>query len=140
MAAMAPRPPAVRKQHLDALCDELTAVIEVAAACGNEVAQTWTGFGQAVCLQREQPVLAAIPADVLAKLTYRSVRDPHYWLGEIHCRAHPGWFVALPYNTPDAREPTGLPRDMTEHLAVHAGHARLQAPPAALEGNPDSER
>jgi hypothetical protein len=106
---MAPRSPLVLKQHLDALCDELAAVIEDAAACGNEVAQTWTGFGQAVLLRQAQPVLAGVPAGVLAKLAYRSVRDPHYWLGEIHCRAHPGWFVALPFSTPDAREPVGLP-------------------------------
>jgi hypothetical protein len=99
----------VLKQHIDALCDELTAVIEDAGACGNEVAETWTGFGQAVRLGQARPVLAGIPADVLARLTYRSVRDPHYWLGEIHCRAHPGWFVALPFNAPDDEEPTGLP-------------------------------
>ena len=106
---MAPRSPLVLKQHLDALCGELTAVVEDAAACGNEVAETWTGFGQAVRLRQAQPVLAATPADVLAKLTYRSVRDPHYWLGEIHCRVHPGWFVALPFDAPDAQEPMGLP-------------------------------
>jgi hypothetical protein len=96
------------QQHLDSVCGELTAVIEDAVASGNRVAETWTGFGQAVLLGQAQPVLGAIPADVLAKLTYRSVRDPHYWLGEIHCRAHPGWFIALPFSTPDAQEPVGL--------------------------------
>ncbi len=42
------RGPSVMHQHLDALCDELAAVIDDAAASGNEVVESWTGFGQAV--------------------------------------------------------------------------------------------
>jgi hypothetical protein len=37
-----------------------------------------------VCLARSEPVLVGVPADVTAKLIYKSVRDPHYRLGEIH--------------------------------------------------------
>jgi len=99
----------VLQQHLDALCYELKVVIEDAAAHDNEVAETWSGFGEAVRLRRAVPVLVGIPAGVLGQLLCRSVRDPHYWLGEIHCRTHPGWFVALPFDSPDVREPVGLP-------------------------------
>ncbi len=97
------------QQHLDALCDELRAVVEDAAASGNEVAETWTGYGQAVRLRRSQPVLVDVSAEVRGRLAYKSIRDAHYWLGEIHCRAHPGWFVALSFDSPDAKEPVGLP-------------------------------
>lgn len=55
---------AVMKQHLDALCDELTAVIEDAAASGNEVVETWTGYGQAVRLRRSQPVLVPPSSEI----------------------------------------------------------------------------
>jgi hypothetical protein len=99
----------VMQQHLDALCEELKAVIEDAAASGNEVVETWTGYGQAVRLRRSQPVLVDVSAEVKARLAYKSIRDAHYWLGEIHCRAHPGWFVALSFDDPDAQEPVGLP-------------------------------
>ena len=97
------------REHLDALCPELAAVVADATAEGNEVAETWTGFGQAVRLRKSEPVLVGVPSDVTDKLIYKAVRDPHYWLGEIHCRAHPGWFVALSFDSPSAREPTGLP-------------------------------
>jgi hypothetical protein len=99
----------VLQQHLDALCDELRAVIEDAAAHGNDVVETWTGFGNAVRLRKAEPVLIEISAKVRGMLAYRSVRDAHYWLGEIHCRTHPGWFVALSFDSPDAHEPVGLP-------------------------------
>ena len=39
--------PPVSQEHLDALCEELKAVVDDAASCGNEVVETWTGFGQA---------------------------------------------------------------------------------------------
>jgi len=105
---MEPEPP-VRQEHLDALCEELKAVVADAAASGNEVVETWTGFGQAARLRSSRPVLVGVPAEVMDKLIYKSVRDAHYWLGEIYCRTHPGWFVALPFDTLDAVEPTGLP-------------------------------
>ena len=56
------------QQHLDALCDELKAVIEDAAASGNEVVETWTGYGQAVRLRRSQPVLVDVSAEVRGML------------------------------------------------------------------------
>ena len=99
----------VLREHLDALCPELAAVVADATANGNQVVETWTGFGQAVRLRKSEPVLVGVPGDVRANLLYRSVRDAHYWLGEIHCRTHPGWFVALSFDTPDAQEPAGLP-------------------------------
>ena len=101
--------PFVKQEHLDALCPELAAVVEDAVASGNEVAETWTGYGQAVRLKGSEPVLVAVGADIRGRLRYRSVRDAHYWLGEIHCRTHPDWFVALSFDRPDAREPEGLP-------------------------------
>lgn len=97
------------QEHLDALCDELRAVVEDAVAHGNEIVETWTGFGQAVRLRRSQPVLVDVPPKMRATLIYNSIRDAHYWLGEIHCRAHAGWFVALSFDHPDAPEPVGLP-------------------------------
>ena len=106
---MSSTPPSVNQGDLDALCAELTAVIEDAAACGNEVVETWTGYGQAVRLRSSAPVLVGVSPAVRARLTYRSVRDAHYWLGEIHCRIHPGWFVALSFDNPEAEEPGGLP-------------------------------
>lgn len=60
--------PSVMQQHLDALCDELKAVIEDAAASGNEVVETWTGYGQAVRLRRSQPVLVDVSAEVRGML------------------------------------------------------------------------
>jgi hypothetical protein len=101
--------PPVKQEHLDALCEELKAVVDDAAACDNEVVETWTGFGQAARLRKSQPVLVGVSDDVKAKLIYKSVRDAHYWLGEIHGRTHPGWFVALSFDIHDAVEPTGLP-------------------------------
>jgi len=101
----------VLQEHLDALCPELAAVVTDAVDEGNEVAETWTGFGNAVRLKNPRPVLTAIEDRVRARLTYHPVRDPHYWLGEIHCRRHPGWFVALPYPAHGpADEPTDLPQ------------------------------
>jgi hypothetical protein len=101
--------PSVRQEHLDALCRELRAVVDDATACGNEVVETWTGYGQAVRLKKAEPVLVRIPDDVRAKLIYKSLRDAHYWLGEISCRVHRGWFIALSFDSPDAQEPVGLP-------------------------------
>jgi len=93
-------PPGVLEEHLAALCPELRAVIEDAAASGNPVIETWRGFGQAVRLRSPRPVLSDITPEAKALLRYRSVNDFHYWLGEIHCQQHPGWFVVLPYNGP----------------------------------------
>ena len=108
MAVMDQGQPVVQ-EHLDALCTELKAVVEDAAVSGNPVVETWTGYGQAVRLRRAQPVLVDVSDEVRARLAYKSIRDAHYWLGEIHCRAHPGWFVVLSFDPPDAQEPVGLP-------------------------------
>ena len=44
-------------------------------------------------------------------LTYRALNDPHYWLGEIYCRLHPEWFVALPFTAGSTELPSlGLRR------------------------------
>ena len=95
----------VSPEHLDALCDELKAVVEDAAASGNEVFETWTDFGNGVLLEKSRPVLDGVSADVKAQPIYESLRDPHSWLGEIRCRTHPGWFVALAFEGPKALEP-----------------------------------
>jgi hypothetical protein len=100
----------VLQAHLDTLCPELAAVVADASASGNRVVETWTGFGQAVRLDTPAPVLSGIADDVRAKLVYRSVGDPHYWLGEIHCRMHPGWFVALPFGRTGSSDHPDLPR------------------------------
>ena len=96
--------------HLDALCPELAAVVADAAVRGNKVVETWTGYGQAVRLDNPAPVLSGITDGVRAKLVYRAVDDPHYWLGEIHCRRHPGWFVALPFGRTGPSGHPDLPR------------------------------
>jgi hypothetical protein len=87
----------VRQEHIDALCPELRSVVDDAVSLGNEVIETWTGFGSGVLLRRARPVLDGAPAQTRKKLVYRPINDPHYWLGELHCRDHPGWFVALPF-------------------------------------------
>jgi hypothetical protein len=91
----------VLQEHLDALCPELRMVVTDATKSGNRVIETWRGFGQAVLLERARPVLEGVPRQVRANLSYRPVNDPHYWLGEMHCQSHPGWFIALPYEAPD---------------------------------------
>jgi hypothetical protein len=54
-------------------------------------------MGQAVRLAGPQPILTAIGPEVRSHLTYAPVRDPHYSLGEIHCRDHPDWKIVLSY-------------------------------------------
>jgi len=90
-------------EHVDALCPELAAVLRDAVAAGNEAVESWQGYGQAVRLKGPAPVLVDIEDSIRDKLTYRSVDDPHYWLGEIHCRIHADWFIALSFGT-DPRE------------------------------------
>ncbi len=46
-------------------------------------------------------MLSGLSKAITSNLRYNAVNDPHYWLGEIHCQLHPGWFVALSYNHPD---------------------------------------
>jgi len=97
---------------LRCLCPELTAVVDDATASGNAAAASWRDFGQAIALSAPRPVVTSISESVRANLTYRPVGDPHYWLGEIHCRIHPDWFIALPFG-PSFEETTpaaGLPR------------------------------
>jgi hypothetical protein len=88
----------VLEEHLAALCPELKIVLDDAESSGNPVVETWRGFGQAARLKKPRPVLTGVTPDVRAHLTYRAVNDPHYWLGEIHCAMHPGWFIALSYS------------------------------------------
>lgn len=92
-----------RQEHLDALCPELRLVVEDATAAGNRVRETWDTFGKGVLLGQPRPVLVNVPPEARTTLTYRPIDDPHYWLGEIYCRLHPEWFVALPF-TAGARE------------------------------------
>ena len=74
--------------HLAALCPELAALVAKA-----EVSETWTEFGNGVMLAEPE-----LPDGVdTSHLRYTRVQDPHYWLGEITCDLHPGWFVALPF-------------------------------------------
>jgi hypothetical protein len=87
----------VLQEHLDDLCAELRTVVGDAERSGNAVVETWSNFGKAVMLQRDRPVLEGASDSLKASLVYRPVNDPHYWRGEIHCRAHPGWFIALPF-------------------------------------------
>jgi hypothetical protein len=84
--------PMVLQEHLDALCPELAAVVNDAVASGNELAESWRGFGQAVRLSAPSPMLVGIDQSVREHLAYTPVDDPHYWLGEIHCLLHPEWF------------------------------------------------
>jgi hypothetical protein len=93
------REPMVLQEHLDALCPELAAVVNDAVASGNELAESWRGFGQAVRLSAPSPMLVGIDQSVREHLAYKPVDDPHYWLGEIHCLLHPEWFIALPYGS-----------------------------------------
>jgi hypothetical protein len=103
--------PQVLREHLEALCPELRAVVDDAEAAGNEVMETWQAMGSVVRLRAPRPVLTAVPASVRGVLSYVAVNDPHWWLGEIHCRRHPGWCIALSYTGPrDAELPDlGLP-------------------------------
>jgi hypothetical protein len=87
----------VLDEHIQALCPELRAVIDDAVSAGNTVVETWSGWGQAVRLATSQPILTAMCPEVRSHLTYAPVRDPHYWLGEIHCRDHPDWKIVLSY-------------------------------------------
>ncbi len=89
----------VLPEDVAALCPELTAVLRDAVAAGNEAVESWRGYGQAVRLRSPAPVLVDIDESIRGKLTYRSVDDPHYWLGEIHCRIHPNWFIALSFGS-----------------------------------------
>jgi len=51
------------------------------------------------------------PPEIRDVLTYRALNDPHYWLGEIYCRLHPEWFVALPFTAGSTELPSlGLRR------------------------------
>ncbi|MDQ1698404.1 MAG: hypothetical protein QOG34_267 [Frankiaceae bacterium] len=93
----------IRQEHLDALCPELSLVVADAIAAGNRVSETWDSFGHGVLLRHPRPVLVNIPSQTRSALTYRAIDDPHYWLGEIWCSLHPGWFVALPF-TAGARD------------------------------------
>lgn len=96
----------VRQADLDALCPELRAVVDDAVAAGNSVVATWREFGQAAQLATPEPVLVALPEEVVRRLRYRAVDDTHYWLGEILCTAHHDWFVCLPFGTGASRSTT----------------------------------
>ena len=87
----------VVQEDIDALCPELAAVVDDAVGAGNEVTETWRGFGQAVRLKAPAPVLGHISDAVRSHLAYLAIDDSHYWLGEIHCRLHPEWFIALSF-------------------------------------------
>lgn len=106
----------ISPEHLAALCPELAAVVDDATAHGNPVVATWTTFGRAVQLTAPTPVLVAVADEVRAELAWLDLRDPHYWLGEVHCRRHPGWMVVLPFGTGDARAETPA-----QHLPPHGG-------------------
>jgi hypothetical protein len=100
------------EDSLQCLCPELAAVVDDATVSGNATAASWRGYGQAIALTAPSPLLTSISESVRATLAYRAVGDPHYWLGEIHCRIHPGWFIAVPFG-PTLEEPTpaaALPR------------------------------
>jgi hypothetical protein len=100
----------ISQEDLDAVCPELRLVIADAEAAGNPVVETWHNFGQGVLLQAPRPVLVSLPEETRAALTYRAINDPHYWLGEIYCGLHPGWFVALPFTAGATQlPPLGLP-------------------------------
>jgi hypothetical protein len=99
----------VLQEHLDALCPELRAVVADAERSGNPAVETWRGFGNGVRLQRARPVLAGIEGSMKARLLYRPVDDPHYWQGELHCRDHGEWFIALPFE-PGEHADLGLDR------------------------------
>jgi hypothetical protein len=89
----------VSQEHIDALCAELRAVADDAVLAGNEIAETWTSFGNGVALGQPLPILVDVPPDVRDRLRYRDVSDPHYWLGEIYCAEHPGWYLVVPFGT-----------------------------------------
>jgi hypothetical protein len=89
----------VSPEHVDALCPELRAVVDDAVAAGNEVAETWTSFGKGVALREPLPILVDVPATVRTRLQYRDVSDPHYWLGEIFCTEHKGWYLVVPFGS-----------------------------------------
>lgn len=93
----------IHQEHIDTLCPELRLVVADADAAGNQVVETWDNFGKGILLNAPRPVLVNVPAETRSTLTYRPIDDPHYWLGEIYCRLHPEWFVALPF-TAGARD------------------------------------
>jgi hypothetical protein len=89
----------VSQEHVDALCPELRAVVDDALAAGNELAETWTSFGNGVALRQPTPILTAVGGDVRARLRYNAFNDPHYWMGEIYCDDHPGWYLVVPFGS-----------------------------------------
>lgn len=108
----------VLAEHLDALCPELRAVVDDSGIAGNPPAESWRGFGQAVRLQSLTPVLVAIPPEIHRRLYYVPIGDPHYWRGEIRCRVHAEWFVAVPF---DSADPWGPLPDSLAQLPIATG-------------------
>jgi hypothetical protein len=95
--------------HLDALCSGTLRVVDASVHEGNEVVDSWTGFGQAVALGRG--AISIPDGDDGCDLRYVAVDDPHYWRGEIHCMTHPGWFIVVPFGpTFDAPLPSDVER------------------------------
>jgi hypothetical protein len=71
---------------LDALCPEITTLLQLAVAQGRSVVETSEGWPGERCVWVSGPVEA--PADLHPRVEHRAVDDPHYWHSEFECLTH----------------------------------------------------